>query len=229
MDGSFVQQNVPRRVRKRFGDRNTCPGCRKRMPIKIQVPPTVIQWAPGSDYVGDFTWPESYVIVVKADVASELTGRFSELEALQVSMEKTDPAYMATAKYSSKRVVKLPYSGPPLRGVRTVTEVELNFGRSTITIDLCDICERTFGVLDKRERWVTERDSETGELGHVHQPRARGEGVIVDRELLGGSNWFRLGLLGGAGSVTFCTSGAKDFIERKGYTNIAFLEAGEFC
>ncbi len=183
-----------------------------------RVQPLIIEWEPGSDVVGDFTWPGfDSDIIVKENVAKALqvaNVRGFELGPVQMQ-ENSEPA----KRRSKKRRVKLPYSGPQLAELWVTAWTSLDPARSTVTESKREDGVRYFevsGVQHMEQTW----DQERAELVTVLHPRVEGEGVILPHA----QGIFRVREVP---AWIFCTDDVKRLIEEHELTNVRFLEMGD--
>lgn len=183
-----------------------------------RVRPLVIEWEPGSDVVGDFTWPGfDSELVVKASVANALQeAEVPGFEFCAIEMlENSEPA----KRRSKERRVELPYSGSNLGELHVTTWTRLDRERSTVTEVKNEDGTTHFvprGVQHMEQTW----DRDRAELITRLHPRVAGEGLVV-RETNG---IFRIQELP---AWVFCTDDVKRVIDEHGFTNVRFLEMGD--
>lgn len=180
-----------------------CPECGRSR--QQRVPPLIVEWLPGSDRVGDFTWPgiDDEVVVaqrVRETLESEASGaKFYPIEMYQPHELKRP---MRVTKRTKSRVW-LPYEGPPLWDLRPTTWCSLDHNLSGIQLDkVCSTCGRSRYIRPPFEQRHLVIDRSTW----------CGEGVFLIREYAG---WI------------FCTELVKDLVESRQFTNVSFLVDGE--
>jgi len=199
-----------------------CPECGATQ--QRRVPPLVIEWEPGSEIVGDFTWPGfGSEVVVTEQVLKAFSKRFSGFEPGPVEMfEEPD----LDPEVEQKSRVWLPYQGPKLFELLTTDWVHLDPDRSSIkpSKPKCSTCgSEAFeleGVEERRSRW----DKVRKELVRLDTPRLPGKGVYIADCDLDGTSVFRIHEQPGA---VFCTDPVRDFVREGRFTNVSFLEMGE--
>jgi len=112
-----------------------------------RVRPLIIEWEPGSDVIGDFTWPGLLDdIIVSQRVRESFEGRFSGFEFGPVIMNQ-DPKSekSSTARRREKPRVRLPYQGPPLWDLWVTSWCDVDVSASGITLEKeCQTCHRKF-------------------------------------------------------------------------------------
>jgi len=186
--------------------------------------PLVFEWEPGSDIIGDFTWPFSSRVAVRRPVFDSLAREFSGIHVEAVEMiqdPKLKPPKRRTSR--SKPRVWLPYTGPELVELWPDREVPF-LPETTIIVPLrCKNCGRELREISGFEVKAHRYDPRKGELVPDLQPRVPGQGVFVASSEVA-DPIFRLQEFTEA---IFCTDEVKSFIEREGFTNIDFLECGD--
>jgi hypothetical protein len=207
-------------------ERGLCPKCTSPRTAE-RIPPLVIQWEPGSDALGDFTWalgaPE---VVITARVTDLLLSEFQGFKPSRVVMQQ-DPEITQGRRRSkqSEPRVWLPYDGPPLRELWVTRHLNADRSRSTVREALnCACCGRINYEVRGVESRSSRFDQQKKQLVEVHVPRVPGQGIYVHEGDLGGADFFEV--------VEFpdrvlCTDRAKRFIEEQRFTNVAFLEVGD--
>lgn len=198
-----------------------CPECTSSRQERVK--PLVIEWQPGSDVVGDFTWPGfDSEIVVKDFVMESLLSRFSGFEPGPVETVQ-DPKLRPTGR--GKPRVWLPYSGPSLYEVWITTWAHIDAEISTVFLkNRCGTCGAMRYEVSGVERWDSKWSPETGTLQRRHRPREAGKGIFVREDDLCGDSIFHAYELP---SWMFCTDPVRDFVVQSGFTNVTFLEMGE--
>ncbi len=203
------------------GDSGPCPEYgasrqQRAMPLRMV-------WEPGSDRVGDFAWagfgPE---VVATAKASDELSRHFGGFDLGPV--EILDDRGLADYERGLPRV-RLPYSGPLLRELWVTRWVGIDRERSSVELDRrCGTCATEFWSAYGTQRWDSHFEVRRGTLVRELVPRAPNGGLFVREDSLLGSDLFRVREFPG---WTLCTDASRDHVERKGYTNVAFLEMGE--
>jgi hypothetical protein len=179
--------------------------------------PLVIEWLPGSDLIGDFTWPgldTDIVVTDRVGTAMKEAG-VTGLELAPVEMVETSKQ---SKRMSRKKQVKLPYTGPQLWDLQVTERAQLDQKRSTITVKQ-DGAEERFEVTGVERRGAV-WDRQRMELMKVWHPRMEGQGLFV---------WTRTGIfrVPEFPAWVFCTDGVKKLIEEHRFTNVSFLEMGD--
>lgn len=196
------------------------------------VPPYTIEWDPGSDRVGDFTWASFTKPVIGELVFHELQVRFRGLVCHPVRMFQNPRLKQPTRRTKrTTRRVWLPYEGPQLYLLGATTWVHMDPARTTARLAAhCENCGLKRYELTGVE--ISEHRAEVIQVGQqydlrqhrVHVPREPGHGLYVRAVDVGNSDFFGVHEFP---SWVFCTDAAKRFIQDQGYTNVAFLERGE--
>ena len=189
-----------------------CEACGRR--IRKDSGPLRVEWVEGSAEIGDFTYCRG-ALVVKETVAEELIRTFPGLAKGVVEMPD-HPNLRKPSHPEQKSVprVWLPYEGPPLCRLKVLHEVDID-PISTVEIDYtCEECgvvrySRLIGI----ERKTSRR----------HTSRAPDKGLFFRRSAIGKSEIFLARHTG----LHLCTDLAKEFIEKKQYSNVEFLEVGD--
>src|SRR3990172_2705094 len=193
----------------------------------MRVKPMIVEWEPGSDLVGDFTFLGfGSEIMITDRVLTAFEGRFQGFEPGPVKM--VQDRKLRKPKRPTKRTkprVWLPYEGPRLHDLWVTAWVHMDPKRSsTWLIRRCATCgdERyeVSGVEEVKRRLELGRD----ELVRTRIPRTPGLGLYVRERDLAGADIFHVYEFSGG---IYCTDKVKAFIEREGFTNVAFLERGD--
>lgn len=110
-----------------------CKQCGQYVGVGL-IEPLLIEWDPGTENIGDFSWC-GYHCIVKDHVRAFLQERGFECEFGRVEVVRpTGP------KYKMPRV-KFPYAGPNLHWVIPTTRLELNEEESGVTLVMdCAVC-----------------------------------------------------------------------------------------
>lgn len=183
-----------------------------------RVKPLIIEWEPGSDKVGDFTWPGfDSDIVITQTVADALTALpVHGFELGEVVMQENSEREKRTTK---EPIVRLPYQGLPLFDLWVTSIVPCDLVRSTI-----DKVESTDGSPQWQIRGVQRVDYSWNAHSHtlekvVHH-RESGCGLFVRAA----PGIFRVREFPG---WVFCSDETKLLIEAHRFSNVLFLEMGE--
>lgn len=212
-----------------------------RSPMKLIVPglctrcgrgkryitpkPLVFEWEPGSDVIGDFTWPDATRVAVKRTVFNELAKRFRGFHSESVEMVQ-DPKLKRPERLTkrTKPRVWLPYTGPEL--VELWPEHTVSFLPETtiVTSYACDDCGWEFRNISGVESKSHVYSQEMGKLVPNLKPRSPGMGVFVKASELLEAPIFHVEEFT---APILCTDEVRAFIQSKGFTNIDFLEFGD--
>jgi hypothetical protein len=194
-------------------------------PPSRRVQPLIVEWEPGSDLIGDFTW-SGLGIVVTERVGKMLLERFSGFELGPVEMIQNPKLKrpQRTTRRTRPRIW-LPYQGPPLYELWVTAWVDADLQRSTLEArglhpDFGHMCYQVHGVEQVDVCW--DREALKGHV--VRTPREPGKGVYVAEGALRGIDIFNLAQLPG---LDHCTDRVRDFIFEQQFTNVDFLEMGE--
>jgi len=200
-----------------------CPECGASSQRRIQ--PLVLEWEPGSDAIGDFTWPGFGSDIAITEPVANLLEAFGGFETGPVEMVQDSTLKRPSGSRSGKPRVWLPYEGPPLRDLWVTQQVHLDLERSSVRlVKECMTCGRKHYDIDGIERYETGWDKERRESVETRIPRQHGLGIYLAADALAGVAIFRLHEFPGWILVTDLV---KNFVEKEGFTNVSFLEAGE--
>ena len=176
-------------------------------------------WEPGSDVVGDFTWPGFDSEVVATDTVLEVLDQFEGFEPGPLEIVE-DP----DAPKRGKRV-QLPYEGPPLHELWVTTVVGMDRGRSSAELEhACLECGAERWELYGVERWDSHFDQDLKRLVRFKTDRLPDAGIYVSEADLAGAGIFRVEEFA---AWVFCTDPVRELIEKEGFSNVSFLEMGE--
>jgi hypothetical protein len=168
-----------------------CPECTRSM--QARVPPLIMEWEPGSERIGDFSWRGiSFEIVSRLDIAKSLKQYFTgfSIESIEMVMNSN----RGTSK-GKKKCVSLPYDGPELCEIWVNNFLRLDDSASALQIErICRTCNFKY-YKPKREGLVLEPDLESTGFFRVEQF----------------PGW------------VFCSTEVKNYIEGQKFTNISFL------
>jgi hypothetical protein len=192
----------------------------------VRVQPLIMEWLPGSDTVGSFTWP-SYgdEVVVSESAGRELKSEFGGFEFGPIEMIQERRLKRPKRPSRAKPRVWLPYEGPPLHDLWVTEWVAADMSLTTSAIHRTNpetgkVVRALVGI----ESHSVDYDLDKQELVITPIPRQAGKGLFIRRGSLGSVGIFRC--------VEFvapilCTEPVRDYIVAREYTNIAFNEMGE--
>jgi hypothetical protein len=165
-----------------------------------RVPPLVIEWEPDSDVVGDFVWGGlGFEIVARSYIAEELRKQLSGFDICDVEMIE-EPDHAGTTRTSTQgqaKRIRLPYAGPELCEMWVDTWASLDDGKSGLELE--KVCGRCGFQFYRPKRVGLRLASDSGE----------------------GNDFFRVRQFP---SWVFCSERARELIEEKGYSNVAFRD-----
>jgi len=199
------------------GGSASCPSC-SRDATWLRPYPLAIEWEPGSDVLGDFSWPGGGRPVVRRVVGERIQGVVGCVSFGQVD-------FVAGTRGKGRRrepVIRLPYRGPEL--VELIVPHHVAPARLTVEANTqCDECGRDLtrltGVEEKKSRW----NAKARVLVPDSRPRQPGHGVFVERAAVT-CPLFRIEAFPLA---VLCTDEIKQLLETENTTNVTFLEYGE--
>jgi hypothetical protein len=197
-----------------------CPQCGATQQRRVR--PLLLAWEPGSNRVGDFSWPgfDDDVVVTKR-VFDELASRFRGFEAGGVQIVD-DPA--RTSSRGTTRV-RVPYDGPDLRELWTTPWVHVDKGRSSIELEHeCSSCGTRNWEVYGVERLDSSWNAGTGVLEVTRTERLPGAGIFIDESELKGADIFRVAEFPG---WVLLTDPVRSLILSEAYTNVAFLQVSD--
>lgn len=180
----------------------------------------VIAWEPGSDEIGDFTWPGFDSEVVVTDAVLDELRPSSGFDPGPVEVVEDADA----SKKRGKRV-EVPYRGPSLHELWVTVSVSLDRDRSSAELEhACPTCGAERWELYGVERWDSHFDQELKELVRTKTERLPNAGVFVRESELAGADVFRVREFP---AWVFCTDSVRKAVEKAGFSNVSFLEMGE--
>jgi hypothetical protein len=189
-------------IRGTFVEAPPCPKCKGGR--RKRVAPLVIEWEPGSDVVGDFTWPrglEQLVVTQRVRDCLEPKG-FSGFSFGPVSMVQ-DPKLRMPVRLNSrtKKRIWLPYSGPPLYDLGVTSWCHLDLEKSGRSLlDECTACHRQqFSII-------------SGDMP-----------LVIDPNTWDGSDFFRIREIGG---VVFVVGSVQKVFEAMQFSNVKVERRG---
>jgi hypothetical protein len=182
-------------------DAELCKECTADSSTRVR--PLIIEWEPGSDMIGDFTWPGHLDdIIISQRVRESLEGRFSGFEFGPIRMNE-DPKLKksSSAKGRKKPRVSLPYQGPPLWDLWVTSWCHFDLSASGMVLEReCQTCHtKTF------------------------KPLAEDQVLIVDIRTWDGSQIFKTYE---CPACVFCLDEVKVKIERNEFSNVSFSRRG---
>jgi len=130
--------------------------CKKcEQPTSKLVQPLMIEWEPGSDVIGNFSWC-GYTTIVTSDIGDYLTEMGLDVEMSEVVVVES------TAR--GKNMVAYPYKGPELKWLLPNKRLPLNELKSGVDLLVdCDECGQkkyTFkrdGIFIDKDKWFGEK------------------------------------------------------------------------
>lgn len=203
-----------------------CPVCGATRQRRVR--PLVIEWEPGSDVVGDFSWPGlGGDIIVTDRVARSMVRRVCGFEFRPVRMVGPELG-AGEGEQSHQRArprVHLPYEGPKLYDLWVTCWAHVDMDRSSVALQSsCDACGwRSFEV-EGIEKELAEWDDRSGELARVRTPRVPGKGLYVSEGQLANCDVFRIHEFP---ECVLCTDRVRDLVQRERFTNVDFMEMGD--
>jgi len=188
-----------------------------------RVRPLIIEWEPGSDVIGNFTWPGLGIIVTES-VGRALSDRFRGFELGPVEM--VQDAKLKRPQRVTRRTkprVWLPYEGPPLYDLWVTAWVTADLEQSTLNLKEAEVGTDTARYqLEGHER--IEYFGVFPDLVRKRIPREPGKGVYAPEKELRHADIFHLRQIPG---WVFCTDAVRDFVLESKFTNVDFFEMGE--
>jgi hypothetical protein len=191
------------------------------MSTSKRIAPMIIEWAPGSSVVGDFSLSGFDSDVAVTEPVLRALEPFGGVRAGPVEMtERTD----LTPGAASRTRVRLPYRGPTLHELWIDCTVPLDLERSTVRGGPpCGSCGKykwePVGVERIDSRW----DPTLRRLRSDRVQREPGKGLFVRSVDLAHCGIFRIRLPGGV----IVTDEVRNTILQHRFTNVDFLESGE--
>jgi hypothetical protein len=188
-----------------------------------RVAPLVIEWEPGSDRIGDFTWT-IWEAVVQEHVLTSLDEEFGGVEGAPVEMWEDPELQKPQHRRRDEPRVRLPYNGPKLYELCPTSWLDLDENRSSVVSSECEVCGtkqfRLNGIEERGSRWDA---TQLKTVAH-HVARERGKGLFLAEEQVQTAHIFRVHQFA---SWIFCDDAVKTFVERCKFSNVGFLEVGE--
>lgn len=157
--------------------------------------------------VPDFLY-SSYVIC-KREIAMELKQKFKSLEIGELEWHKNPKEIVAK---DIRRLKWLPKE-----------EVDLVHIYSKINIPILPQSTVIISKGNDGKDWIKDYIGEETLFGTKHTPRELGKGIFIDKRELGGYDFFRIE----KSTFLLCTENVKEYIEKRGFSNVLFLEVGD--
>jgi hypothetical protein len=194
-----------------------CTACSASRQVRVQ--PLVIAWKPGSDIIGDFTWPgfDSEVVVTGRvlDVLIEYGG--FEPGGIEIVDDQDGPVRRTPAPKS--------HEGLLLHELWVTTAVHMDRDRSTVELEhSCSQCRAERWELYGVEHWDSRFDHDVKRLVRIKTDRLPGAGIYVSEAHLTNAGIFRVAEFP---AWVFCTDPVRDAVKQEGFSNVEFLEMGE--
>jgi len=200
-----------------------CANCFEGATFKISYP-IVIEWIPGSDILGDFTWPGEGRAVVKFSVYNAVQSRFPMVRFDSVQMMQDPKLRIPKNKRRAKPRIWLPYEGPELIELIPTYRAPVHPSTTWEFSSLCETCGKSSKMLAGAESKMQRWDQKRQVLVPNWKAREPGKGLFISRSAIAGYPIFWAEEFS---TPIFCTDEFKHFIEDRGFTNIDFLEWGE--
>jgi len=178
-------------------ERGYCPHCTS-VGAEI-VAPLLMEWEPGSENIGDFSWDLGYVFVAKGRVRRELASIEFGLSFFPVRHVP-----YSEKRYRSKPRVAVPYKGEPLYWAVPKVFLPLNEKKSRVKMEeRCTVCGYTKKTFRKSS-------------------------IVIDGPDWHGENVFRISQNGNS-QASFVTETGMTILSEAKYTNLRFLKAGKIA
>ncbi|MFQ3870785.1 hypothetical protein ACLK25_19175 [Leptospira kirschneri] len=189
-----------------------------------RIRPLVIEWEPGSDIVGDFTWPGfDDDIIVTEKVAKMLTR--ADVRGFSLGFVEMVQNSEPSKRRSKKKCIRLPYQGEKLWDLWIDALCNAD-KRSTMRV----LREHADGRIDYEVDGVERREAvlnkECMKLVKIQRPRVVGQGIFVNRKDLHGATIFRVSQFP---AWLFCSDEVKQIVEHNNFSNVSFMEMGDIC
>jgi hypothetical protein len=189
------------------------------------VEPLIMEWEPDSNCVGDFTWPAlDKDIVVTENTGKALLQRFKGIVLGPVEMiQNIQPEIIEKEKKKGIKRIILPYTGPKLYNMYVSNWVDIDFEKSSYSIELDDNGNEIYNI-EGIERIEAKYDRLEKKITKQRINRDQSKGIFINYVDLSGVEIFRINQ---APASVFCTDNVKVFIEARNYSNVQFLEVGD--
>ena len=139
-------------------------------------------------------------IVCKREIAKELKQKFESLEIGELVAKDI------------RRLRWLPKE-----------EVDLVHIYSKINIPILPHSTVIMSKGNDGKNWIKDYIGEETLFGTKHTPRELGKGIFIDKRDLGDFDFFRIE----KSTFLLCTENVKKYIEKRGFSNVLFLEVGD--
>lgn len=182
----------------------------------VRTSPLIIRWDGQAKVAGDFTFPTDKDVMLKRSVGEELLAAgFRDFVLGSVEIRNRDQKTLRrnlplglAYEFAEILIRKL----VPLEKTKSTFVTELNRGK---------IYYKMPGLAHtKLENW----DAKTGHMDIIFVPREKGKGFFVPESLLAGCDIFQVSEFEGR---FLCTDRFKEYVVKRGYTNVSFLEVGD--
>jgi hypothetical protein len=166
--------------------------------LQRRILPLIIEWEPGSDRIGDFTWPGfDDELVVNDRVRQMFEDLFDNLEFHPIEMTARSLVANGNGR-RPKPFVKLPYDGPALWDAQPTSRCPLDLDRSGIRLSrVCNTCGYEF----------------------YDTPAFRDRHLVLDKSKWRGEDVFRTNVYP---DWIFCTERVKTAVDQHRFTNVTF-------
>jgi hypothetical protein len=159
-------------------------------------PPLLVKWQPSTEVIGDFSWDGPLGYTF---VVKENVAK--SLRAMRFECDFLPVEYVEPELLGKSKCVPFPYEGVKLLWTSCKSFVDLDMHASEVTITKsCSVC---------------------GDVRYTF----RYDGIIVRARELHSQMMFRIRSNGNS-DATFVTEEGRQMMQREGFTNIAFSEAG---
>jgi hypothetical protein len=195
-----------------------CPSCSSSLAVRAQ--PLVIAWEPGSDLIGDFSWPGFDSEVVVTDPVLEGLRAIGGFEPGPVEVVEDPDAHEKPEKR-----VPFPYRGPRLHELWVTTSVSLDAERSSVELEhRCPTCGTERWEIYGVDRWDSYFDQDMKQLVRTKTQRLPNAGIFVNEADLAGAAIFRVNQ---APAWILCTEKVRALVEEYKFSNVEFLDMGD--
>lgn len=186
--------------------------------------PLILEWLPGSDIIGDFSWPGCGRAVVKVSVLEKIVRQFPMVYSHLITMIQDAKLKIPKNKGRARPRVWLPYEGPELMELVPIRCIPEHPNTTRRITSQCEVCGQMNTELDGYELKESRWDQQKRDLVPYHRPRVRGKGLFISKANVDQCPIFRVEPFV---SRVFCTDEFKFFIEEHRFTNIDFFDYGD--
>ena len=148
-------------------------------------------------------------IVCKREIAIELNQIFNKIEIGELEWHKNPKEIAAKDIHRLKWLPK--------------EEVDLVHIYSKINIPILPQSTVIMSKGNDGKDWIKDYIGEETLFGTKHTPRELGKGIFIDKRKLGDYDFFRIE----KSTFLLCTENVKKHIEKRGFSNVLFLEVGD--